>query len=144
MTTINDTGTQLFVKKGRRYVPWGNANDWRHDDDLMEAGSFRLVHCIADGHYRTYMTIEPDYATFLAAASVAQVAMEKAMEEAAKGKPMKQNEPYTEEQQKLIQDFRDAMANTGALVPLFWSHGCASDIARAGTMAVKKAMREGQ
>jgi len=142
-TTSSDSGIQLFAKKGRRYVPWGNANDWRdHDHDLMEAGSFRLVHCITTGHHRTYMSIEPDHAAFLAAASVAQVAMEQAMEEAAKGKPSAQNEPYTAEQQKLIQDFRDAMAKTGALVPSFWSHGSASDIARAGVMAVKKAMEE--
>ena len=144
-TTSSDTGIQLFVKKGRRYVPWGNANSWYdHDHDLMEAGSFRLVHCINTGHHRTYMAIEPDYAAFLAAASVARVAMEKAMEEAAKGKPCSQNEPYTEEQQKLIQDFRDAMAKTGALVPTFWNNGSASEIASAGVMAVKKAMEESQ
>ena len=33
-TTSSDSGIQLFAKKGRRYVPWGNVNDWHHDDDL--------------------------------------------------------------------------------------------------------------
>jgi hypothetical protein len=43
----------LYIKKGRRYIPWGNLGDrnW-HDGDPMRIGTFRLIHCPAPGHYR--------------------------------------------------------------------------------------------
>lgn len=132
--------TTLYVKKGRRYVPWGNLGD-SHLLDAMQVDEYRLVHCSPDGYTRTFFRIEPDCAAFVAASTIAREAMEKAILEKAKARPSAEG-PYSPEQQKLIEEFREAMAKTGALVPSYWTVGSAWDIANAGIEAVKEAMEK--
>jgi len=130
--------TTLYVKKGRRYQPWGHLEkNWHHDP--MPIGTFRLVHCFAPGHYRTRSDVTPDTAAFLAAAELAAVAMEEAMRERAKAVPQPSETPNTAEQRRLIEQFRQDMAATGALVPSYWTHASAREIAQAGIDAVRKA-----
>ena len=136
--------TTLYVKKGRRYIPWGHLEqDWHRDGDPMQAGTFRLVHCPAPGHYRTTHDVTPDTAAFLAAAELAAVAMEETMRERAKAVPQPSNTPYTAEQRRLIEQFRQDMAAIGALVPSYWTHASAREIAQAGIDAVREAAGHG-
>jgi hypothetical protein len=135
--------TALYTKQGRRYIPYGNVSDWRyHDGDIMRAGEFRLTHCVGDGSTRYVYNVTPDNAAFLAACSIAQVAMEKAMGEAAISKP----EPmtYTATQHEIIERFRQEMAAAGGLVPVFWRNSSAAEIAAAGIAAVRAAAGEVQ
>ena len=133
------TMTTLYVKRGRRYIPWGHLEqDWHRDGDLMPIGTFRLVHCPAPGHYRTTHDVTPDTAAFLAAAEIAAAAMEQAMRERAVAVPQLGNTPYTAEQRRLIEQFRQDMAATGALVPSYWTSSSAYEIARAGIQAVRR------
>jgi hypothetical protein len=134
--------TTLYTKQGRRYVPYGNVSDWNRHGDIMRSGEFRLTHCVGDGSTRYIYSVTPDTAAFLAACSIAQVAMEKAMREAAISKP----EPmtYTATQHEIIERFRQEMAAAGGLVPVFWRNSSAAEIAAAGIAAVRAAAGEVQ
>ena len=134
--------TTLYVKRGHRYQPWGNLEE-RWYDDPMQAGTFRLVHCPAPGHYRTTHDVTPDTAAFLAAAELAAVAMEKAMQERAVASPQLSSKHCTARQRRLIEQFRQDMAATGALVPSYWTHASARAIAQAGIDAVREAAGHG-
>lgn len=134
--------TALYTKQGRRYVLFGNFCYWNRHGDIMRAGEFRLTHCVGDGSTRYVYNVTPDSAAFLAACSIAQVAMEKAMGEAAISKP----EPmtYTAKQHEIIERFRQEMAATGSLVPACWRNSSAAEIAAAGIAAVRAAAGEVQ
>jgi hypothetical protein len=129
-----DMEETLYIKRGRRYQVWGNVC---HATDVMKAGSFRLTHCIKEGHTRYTSAVTPDTAAFLAACSVAQNAMEEAILEKAKSAPGSSTVLWTAEQKRLIQQFRDDMAATGALVPDYWKNSTAYEIAQAGIDAVR-------
>ena len=122
----------LYVKKGRRYHVWGNAD---YSLDTLPVGSFRLEHCSEDGSHRYSYGVTPDAAGFLAAAALARKAMEDAILEKAVARPNTDYE-YTPEQRKLIEKFRSDMAEAGALVPAYWIHSSAWEIAEAGVNAV--------
>jgi hypothetical protein len=124
----------LYSKQGRRYYVWGNAS---YETDVMKAGSFRLTHCIKEGHTRYTSAVTPDTAAFLAACSVAQHAMEEAILEKAKSTPDCSTVLWTAEQKRLLQQFRDDMAATGTLIPAYWTSSTAYEIAQAGIDAVR-------
>jgi len=129
--------TQLYEKRGRRYIPWGNGDRWDSDRDAMPIGGFRLIHCPAPGHYRYRHDVTPDRAAFAAAAMHCEHAMVEAMNTAAMARPGARGPvPYTAEQRAIIERFRRDMAAAGALVPEWWTSASAEDIARAGVEAV--------
>ena len=130
--------TQLFTKQGRRYVPWGNADD-RWDADVMAVGTFRLVHCPAPGHYRYSHDVTPDTAAFVAACELAAVAMERAILDAATHRPSA-SASYTPEQQVIIERFRQDMVATGGVLPVWWQTSSAREIAQAGIDAVRQVL----
>jgi len=130
----NKTET-LYIKKGRRYYPWGNES---FANDVMRVGTFRLTYCPKNGHYRYTQDVTPDTAAFLAAASIAQWAMEQAILESAKSKPQSSSVPWTEKQVKLIEKFRSDMAAAGAFIPSYWTNSTAYEIAQAGIKAVEE------
>lgn len=136
--------THLYEKRGRRYIPWGNGDHWGSDRDAMQIGSFRLIHCPAPGHYRQRHDVAPDTAAFIAAVMVAQHAMEEAMNAAARAQPSVGPRPYTAQQIAIIDRFRADMAAAGALVPSYWVHGTAAEIALAGIKAVERLAKEGE
>jgi hypothetical protein len=140
----NTQPTTLYTKHARRYVPYGNVSDWRyHDGDIMRSGEFRLTHCVGDGSTRYIYSVTPDTAAFLAACSIAQVAMEKAMGEAATAQT-DSTMTYTPQQQEIIKRFRQEMAAAGGMVPVFWRNSSAAEIAAAGIAAVQAAAGEVQ
>jgi hypothetical protein len=129
--------TALYEKVGRRYVPWGNAWSWDRDADQMKAGTFRLTFCAGEGSYRYTYDVAPDTAGFVAAAEVARVAMEAAMQAAAVDKPSGELTMYTKRQREIIERFRTEMAAAGGLMPTWWEQGSARSIAQAGIDAVR-------
>lgn len=137
MTPLEITTETLYVKKGRRYVPWGTMVD-RWDPDVMRVGQCRLTYCPEQGHKRYVYDVTPDTAAFVAAAQVAQHAMEEALLQKAIAHPSADPAPYTEAQYALIQEFRQRMHQLGGLVPSYWVHGTAYEIAKAGIDAVKQ------
>lgn len=128
---------QLYVKRGRRYVPWGNGSHWDTDKDAMEIGTYRLIHCPAPGHFRYRYDVVPATAEWAAAAMLAEHAMQEAITSRAISQP---SSPvgYTTEQQQIIEQFRKDMAATGALAPTWWTSSSPMEIARAGVDAVIK------
>lgn len=128
-------GEQLYIKRGRRYIPWGNGDHWDMDKDAMQAGTCRLIYCPEPGHYRYRYDVTPDSAAWVAAAMVAEHAMQQAIADHAIARPKPQS--YTPEQQWLIEQFRRDMAAAGALVPDWWTHASAAEIAQAGVEAVR-------
>ena len=131
--------TQLYEKRGRRYIPWGNGQSRWHDHDGMAIGEFRLIHCPAPGHYRQRIVLPPDRAAFLAAAEEAQNAMEEAMAVAAVAKPqLAMGQLLTPEQLAIVDRYRAEMAAAGAHLPSWWVGTSAAMIAKAGIDAVRE------
>lgn len=130
--------TALYEKVGRRYVPWGNAWSWDRDADAMKAGTFRLTACAGEGSYRYEYDVKPDTAGFVAAAEVARLAMEQAMQSASIGRPVGNgSRAYTKRQREIIEKFRADMAEAGGLMPSMWTVSSARDIVQAGIDAVR-------
>jgi len=129
--------TALYEKVGRRYMPWGNAWSWDRDADVMKAGTFRLTFCAGEGSYRYQYDVAPDTAGFVAAAQIARVAMESAMQAAAVSRPLGAS-MYTKRQQEIIQRFRAEMAAAGGLLPTMWQQSSVHEIAQAGIDAVRR------
>jgi len=123
----------LYEKRGRRYVPV--AAEWCHAD-RMPVGTFRLTYCYGDGAYRYAYDVTPDTAGFAAAAQIAAVAMEREIASAAVATPCVP-QPYTERQQAIIERFRKEMVEAGGLLPSWWRHASAHEIAQAGIRAVR-------
>jgi hypothetical protein len=137
--------TTLYEKKGRRYKVWGDAENWYGTNhDVMRAGDHRLTYCPVDGERRYTHDVTPDTAAFAAAAQIAQVAMEEAILKRARAAvevPSRIKE-WTPQQRAIIEKFKEDMAATGALIPAYWRHATAHEIAKAGIDAVLEAQGE--
>ena len=140
----NPDSEALYIKRGRRYYVWGNAltHGERFDHDPMRVGRTRLTYCPRPGHLRYSYDVDPDHAAFLVAAEAARYAMEEAISEAARSRPMMVGQQYTEQQMEIVNRFRREMAETGAMLPLHWTSSSAHEIAQAGIDAVRKAMQD--
>lgn len=130
--------TTLYEKRGRRYHPWGDYVDRHWDLDRMQVGEARLTVCTEPGARRHTYDVTLDTAGFVAAAQVAAQAMVDAIQEKARAAPQLDAAPYTARQQRLIEQFRHDMAEAGALVPVYWTHASALEIAQAGIDAVAR------
>lgn len=132
----------LYVKKGRRYVPYCNTESHRlTGTDSIAVGSFRLTYCPEPGYRRHSYDVTPDTAGFMAACGIAQYAMEQAMTDMAKSAPQLGRE-YTPQQRAIIDKFRNDMAAAGALIPTYWTSSSPREIAEAGINAVRKVHEE--
>ena len=125
----------LYVKRGDQYVPWGNTESLTTDRQGMKAGTFRLIQCSGDGAYRIRTDVTPDTAAFIAAATIAQDAMEKALLEASRMEPTVSTS-LTAKQRKILDRFQDQMIKAGGLVPHYWQIKSPNEIATAGVNAV--------
>lgn len=123
----------LFRKVGRKYVPvsanWGEYN-YR---DTMAVETFRLVYAYSDGGRRYEYDVTPATAPAAAAMMIARKAMEEAIGEASKMRPMGGLKPYTKKQQALIAKFREDM---GGFYPSHWTQNSAHEISQAAIKAV--------
>ena len=120
----------------RYTLAYSHINDY-HIVDAMKVNTFRLVHAYGEGGRRYHYDVTPDTAAFVAAASIAEEAMVKAMLEASKLQPAQPLEKYTIKQLEAIRKARDIMQEAGCFVS-HWKHAGVHDIVRAGIETVKK------
>lgn len=123
----------LYVKRGRRYEVFGNAEQF----DLMRAGQWRLTYCYRDGGRRFAYDVRPDSAGFVAAAQLAAVAMEEAITKAAAGTPDHASHEYTPAQLAALEKARADLMAAGLTLPTWWRMGSAHEIAQAVVDAVR-------
>jgi len=135
--------TPLYIKQGRRYIPWGNAEDW-HAADVMRAGEFRLVYCAGNGETRYASPVDPIAAPFLAAAEIAQAAMEKAISDRAAATLERGRPALTKKQQHAMDGAQQLLRDAGTLQPPWWRSSSAREIAAAGIAAVQAAYEQGE
>jgi len=135
--------TPLYTKQGRRYIPWGNAEDW-HAADVMRAGEFRLVHCAGNGVTRYVSPVDPIAAPFLAAAEIAQAAMERAINDRAAAIVQCGRPAVTKHQRQAMDAAQQLLKDAGILQPPWWRSSSAREIAAAGIAAVQAAYDQGK
>ena len=119
----------------RYTLAYSHVNDY-HIVDAMKVNTFRLVHAYGEGGRRYHYDVTPDTAAFVAAASIAEQAMVKAMMEANQVQPELGRVPYTEKQLAAINQARDIMEKAGVFITQ-WKYAGVHDIVKAGIDAVK-------
>jgi hypothetical protein len=126
----------LYRKVGRRYVPAYSSIEW--DRDCMPVGTFRLVFASGDGSQRYSHGVTPETASWAAAADIARHAIESAISEAVHAKPMDNKpRPYTKRQAEILARYRAEMREAGGLLPEWWQHTSARELADAAVDAVR-------
>lgn len=125
--------TPLYKKQGRKYVPV--AAQWYedHQTDQMAAGTFRMVYAHKDGCRRYEYEVTPATAPAVAAMMIARVAIEQALTDMGRMRPMGTITPYTKKQLELIAKFRQDM---GGMYPSHWMENSAHEISEAAIKAV--------
>lgn len=119
----NDYET-LYIKKGRRYKPWGTI----YDINGLPEGTHLVV--VKPGSQSMLYNVEPDRAALLAAMREATEAMIGAMREASELQP--QQVPITQEQRDLL----DKLKVTGFNASI-WRRGGLRDMVDAGMKALE-------
>ncbi len=133
---MNET---LYRKVGRRYVPVLNSRTYERD--TMHVHTWRMVYAYSDGGRRYQYDVKPDNASFKAAAMLAKQAMVDAILKASRatldidnGRPFRD----TAKQKRIIKRFRAEMAAAGGMLPVWWVHTSAEDVANAAIKAVEE------
>ena len=126
------------VMRGKRVTYELAYNSANFDNDLMRPGQFRLVHAYSDGSRRSEYDVTPDTAGFVAAASIARIAMEDAIREAARcaADAGSATRPYTKKELRIIEKYRNEMHAIGGDLPSWWQFASAHEISRAAIEAV--------
>ena len=122
---MNDDNDTLYIKKGRRYKPWGMI----YDLNGLPQGAHLVV--VKPSSQSMLYNVEPDRAALLAAMREATEAMIDAMLEASELQP--QQVPITQEQRDLL----DKLKATGFSASV-WSRGSLRDIVDAGMAVLKR------
>jgi hypothetical protein len=134
-----DATETLYVKQGRKYKPVGTAVRFSHDyQDIMKAGTWRLVYCPKDGAGRYWYGVNPDCASWSAAAMMAENAMIEAINKvsyASMDAGVKLR--MTKKQRAAADEARKILMEAGLLQPIWWKHSSAYEIAKAGLDAVR-------
>ena len=110
------------------------ASDW--DRDYLKPGTCRLVIASGDGLRRYAHDVTPDTAGWVAAATIARIAMEQAIHERSAytpSGPMK----YTKNQLAVLAHCKKLMVEAGMLMPTSWTSTTAHEISQAAIDAVK-------
>lgn len=126
----------LYVKVGRRYKPARAVID--RYAMTIPVGSFVLIHAYTEGGRLYQYDVAPDRAGFLAAATVAKLAMVDEMRKACPANPQPKSRKYTAEELAIIEKFRQDMAAIGSMLPDWWEYTTPDAIAQAGIDAVRK------
>lgn len=130
---MNET---LYRKVGRRYVPVLNSRTYERD--TMHVNTWRMVYAYSEGGRRYQYDVKPDSASFKAAAMIAKQAMVDAIIKASAATLDVQNgRPFTQKQKRIIKRFRAEMAAAGGMLPVWWVHTSAEDVANAAIKAVE-------
>lgn len=121
---MNDDNDTLYIKKGRRYKPWGMI----YDLNGLPEGAHLVV--VKPGSQGLLYNVEPERAALLAAMREATEAMIDAMREASELQPLQV--PITQEQRALL----DKLKATGFNASV-WSRGGLHDMIDAGMKALE-------
>lgn len=119
----NDDET-LYIKKGRRYKPWGTI----YDMNGLPQGAHLVV--VKPSSQSLLYNVEPDRAALLSAMREASEAMIDAMREASELQP--RQAPITQEQRDLLDKLKETGFNSS-----IWSRGGLRDIVDAGMRALE-------
>ena len=131
---MNET---LYRKVGRRYVPVLNSRTYERD--TMHVHTWRMVYAYSEGGRRYEYNVKPDNASFKAAAMLAKQAMVDAILKASAATLHVQNGlPFTQKQKRIIKRFRAEMEAAGGMLPVWWVHTSAEDVAKAAIKAVEE------
>jgi hypothetical protein len=123
----------LYKKVGRKYVPQSRVFDFEH---AMPVGSFMLVYAYTDGGRQYEYAVTPDTASFVAAAMVAQKAMEQVIQDKSEYKPQG-GTMFTKAQQKILAEYREKMREVSGNLPTWWNAGSSHEIVSAAIEAVR-------
>jgi hypothetical protein len=123
----------LYRKVGRKYVPARQTFD--DYAPMIPVGSFVLTYAYTEGGRSYTYDVKPDTAGFVAAAKIAQHAMEEAIREKCKYKP--EHVKWTKKQQAIMEDFQKQMQAAGGNIPTWWTSASGYEIAQAGIDAVQ-------
>ena len=130
---MNET---LYRKVGRRYVPVLNSRTYERD--TMHVNTWRMVYAYSEGGRRYQYDVKPDNASFKAAAMIAKQAMVDAIIKASKATlDVENGRPFTQKQKRIIKRFRAEMEAAGGILPVWWVHTSAEDVAKAAIKAVE-------
>ena len=131
---MNET---LYRKVGRRYVPVLNSRTYERD--TMHVNTWRMVYAYSEGGRRYEYEVKPDNASFKAAAMIAKQAIVDAILKASAATLDVQNgRPFTAKQKRIIKRFRAEMEAAGGMLPVWWVHTSAEDVAKAAIKAVEE------
>ena len=131
---MNET---LYRKVGRRYVPVLNSRTYERD--TMHVHTWRMVYAYSEGGRRYEYEVKPDNASFKAAAMIAKQAIVDAILKASAATLDVQNgRPFTAKQKRIIKRFRAEMEAAGGMLPVWWVHTSAEDVAKAAIKAVEE------
>jgi hypothetical protein len=81
--------------------------------------------------------VKPDTAGFLAAASIAEKAVEEAILKSIAARPSRNAIPYTKKQIAILERYRKEMSEAGGLLPEWWQHTSAWELSKVMTTAVR-------
>lgn len=110
------------------------ASDW--DRDYLKPGTCRLVIASGDGLRRYAHDVTPDTAGWVAAATIARIAMEQAIHERSAYTPSGPVK-YTKNQLAVLAHCKKLMMEAGMLMPTHWTSTTAHEISQAAIDAVQ-------
>ncbi len=111
------------------------ASDW--DRDYQKPGTCRLVIAAGDGLRRYAHDVTPDTAGWVAAATIARIAMEQAIQERSAYTPSGPPVKYTKKQLAVLAHCKKLMMDAGMLMPTHWTSTTAHEISQAAIDAVQ-------
>ena len=109
------------------------ASDW--DRDYQKPGTCRLVIAASDGLSRYAHDVTPDTAGWVAAATIARIAMERAIQERSAYTPSVPI-PYTKNQLAVLAHCKKLMVEAGMLMPQRWTSTTPHEVSQAAIDAV--------
>lgn len=124
----------LYKKVGRKYVPVRQTFGG-YDSPTIPVGTFVITYAYTGGGRSYTYDVTPDTASFVAAAKVAQKAMEKAIQEKCKYKP--EHVKWTKKQRDIMADFQHQMFKAGGNMPTWWTSASGYEIAQTGIDAAR-------
>ena len=109
-------------------------SDW--DRDYQKPGTCRLVIAASDGLRRYAHDVTPDTAGWAAAATIARIAMERAIQERSAYSPVAPI-PYTKKQLAVLAHCKKLMVEAGMLMPTTWTSATPHEVSQAAIDAVR-------
>ena len=125
----------LYKKVGRRYVPAENELNYSHSE-RQPIGSF-LVSYASKAGWNSFFYVTPKNMEFQAAGFLFRKAIEKAITEKS-AYSANESIKYTPEQQKVFEQAKKMMVESGLLMPAWWRSTSSSEIANAALDALQK------